>query len=292
MKSFFYKIIAIVLTLSCLSGCAFNDNSQSENSAAVSSTADEELVKVNFLNVGKADCIAIEIKDKLVMIDTGTAESYEIVEKYMTLKGYAKIDKMIITHFDKDHVGGASYLIDNYEIGEVMTTFYEAKESSEIDAYHESLDKKSIEPTLVSEETSFQIDDVSFTVYPPMETDYGNNTSNDSSLVTYMTYDETSFLFTGDAEKARIKEILEIPGIQADVIKIPHHGKIEKNTDSLLEYINPSYAVITSSDDEPEDEELMDLLEERNIITYLTREGMVSASSNGKELSFSQFVFM
>ena len=291
MKVFKYKTLTVITALLCLVGCNTND-ATTYDSALEASTEDSSEIKVDFLNVGKADCITIQFDDKLFMIDSGTTESFETIEKYMEVKGYDTIDTLFITHFDKDHVGGAADVINTYNVGSVMTTYYEAKTSDEIDNYHEALEDNGLTPTLIEEETTLTLGDVTFVIYPPEETDYGNNTSNDSSLVIHMTYEDTSFLFTGDAEKARIKELLKIPDLQADVIKMPHHGQLEKNTDDLLEYVNPSFAVITSSDDEPEDEEVLELLEAREIITYLTREGMVSITSDGKTISVSQFVFM
>ena len=292
MKYIIYKVLAIITMLACLTGCRTDNTISGSDASNTASTEENNEIRVNFLNVGKADCIAIEIEDKLIMIDTGTTESIEVVDEYLELKGYDTIDMLFITHFDKDHVGGAAHLIENYNVGKVITTFYEAKVSDEIDNYHAALEEKGITPDLVSSDETLNVGDVSFAIYPPQQTEYEKDTSNNSSLVIRMVYGNTSFLFAGDAQKERINELLEIPDLRSDVLKIPHHGNLKKNSEDLIDYIDPDYAVITCSDEEPEDEELVELLENREITTYLTRDGMVSITSDGETLSVSQFVFM
>ncbi len=237
----------------------------------------EGQLKITCLDVGKGDCFVIESADSVTMIDTGYEETANKVMYFLDSEGITTIDQMIISHFDKDHVGGANHIIDNYDVGKVYTTYYEAKDSDDIEEYHRSLEAKNMQPVLVSDEIRYSLDGIDFVIYPPMQDEYGeNNTSNNSSIVVLMSYNGNSMLFTGDAEKARIKELLEIDDLQADIIKMPHHGSYIKKLDNLLELVNPQYAIITSSFDKPEDEETMDILSEMNIEPYLTKYGDIT----------------
>lgn len=268
------KILTILLTLFLLSAC--------------SSAASDEGLKVTFLAVGAADCIVIETENSTVIVDTAEASSSEDVLSFLKSEGIETVDALFITHFDQDHVGGAAAVLKALNVEKVYTTYLsEEKDSDEIDAFYAALQELGKEAEVVSEQSSFTLDGVTYTVYPPENGPYKNDDSNNSSLVIYVQYEETSFLLAGDAEKDRIKEILNY-GLDCDVLKMPHHGRSEKNTEELLDSCTPEYAVITSSAEEPEDEEVLEYLQERNIAAYLTRKGKVTVLSDGKSLQVRQ----
>ena len=96
------------------------------------------------------------------------------------------------------------------------------------------------------------------------------------SLVSMLTFGTKKFLFTGDIEKDRIDQILEDDiNLNADYIKMPHHGGYEKNSEDLLNIVNPSIAVISTSDERPADEKLTWLLSDMGIETYDTTYGSI-----------------
>ena len=267
-------IIALLAIALILTGCTKKELNLSD-------------YNVIYINVGKADAILIKKEDTNILIDTGTKNTTALEE---ALKEYNvnKIDILFITHFDKDHVGGASFVIDNYEVDKVYTS-YIAKSSDEIDAFIASLKNKNLEMNIIEEDTTITLSNVTYYIYPPESTDYGNNTSNDSSLVIKSIYKMSSFLFAGDIEKDRIKELIKNNiDLSANVIKMPHHGKIEDNSDKLLDIVNPTYAIITSSNAELEDDEIIDLLNTNNIKTYLTRKGTIIVSSDGNSINITQ----
>ena len=107
---------------------------------------------------------------------------------------------------------------------------------------------------------------------------------NDYSIVAKVTYDKDTYLFTGDAEKARIKELLTYDGstFKADVLKIPHHGGYNKKVDDLVEMVAPKYAVSTSETEDTTEQELKDIMTENNITCYYTCNGTIVCESNGK----------
>ena len=95
-------------------------------------------------------------------------------------------------------------------------------------------------------------------------------------------------LFAGDAEGERIEELLEIEGLQSTILKVPHHGRYSYNTEDLVKYVKPEYAVITSSKSEPEEQEVMDILEENGVVTYLSRDGNITITMTAGEVTITQ----
>ena len=87
------------------------------------------------------------------------------------------------------------------------------------------------------------------------------------------------------AEKDRLNEWLSVDRGHFDLVKMPHHGSWHKPLKALLEMTQPAYAVITSSDAEPEDEETVDLLETQHVETFFTRRGAVRFTCDGHTLS-------
>ena len=95
-------------------------------------------------------------------------------------------------------------------------------------------------------------------------------------------------LFAGDAEYARISELLKTDNLQSTILKVPHHGRINANSLALIEYVKPKYAIITSSKSEPEDQEILDILASKGITTYLTREGNVTITMTAGDIQIVQ----
>ena len=106
--------------------------------------------KIYFFNAGKADAILLSKNDKYILIDTGEESLSDDILKYFQANNITRLEYLIITHFDKDHVGSASSIIDNIEIGEVLES-NSPKESEYYTNYLNSLSNKSLIPTTVSE---------------------------------------------------------------------------------------------------------------------------------------------
>lgn len=242
--------------------------------------------KIYFFNAGKADAIVLSKDDKYIMIDTGEEDLYDEINRYFKNNNITKLDYLIITHFDKDHVGSASKIIDNYEIGEILQSNVE-KDSVYYNNYINSLSNKNITPTVVSGNFSLEFSDLDIVVNGPLEV-YDSNESNNSSLIVSVKYQNNSFLFMGDAQNARIKDYLEGNNEKYDFLKVPYHGHFLKRVEEVLEKYDVKYAVITSSIKEMEDEETTELLNKYSIKYYLTRNGSIIVLSDGNEIVIKQ----
>lgn len=243
--------------------------------------------KVYFFNAGKADCMLISNNDKYIMIDTGESTLSNEILTYLKNNNIEKLDYLIITHFDKDHVGSASSIIDKIQVDNVLQSNY-PKESEYYTNYLNSLSSKNITPQTVTGNLNFTLGDMNIVVNGPDKV-YDNNESNNSSLIVSINYGETNYLFTGDSQNDRIKDYLSQNSNQKyDFIKIPYHGHYQKKLDNLLETVTPKYAVITSSLAEPEDSETIEILNSLNTKYYLTRSGSITLLSDGKTVNIIQ----
>lgn len=242
--------------------------------------------KVYFFNAGKADAILLSKNDKHILIDTVEESLSDEILEYFESNNITRLEYLIITHFDKDHVGSASTIIDNIEIGEVLQS-NSPKDSVYYTNYLNSLSNKSITPTIVSGDYELTFEDLKIVVNGPVTT-YENSESNNSSLIVKVTYDDTSFLFMGDAENARIKDYLSNSNESYDFIKIPYHGNYLKRLDNLLDVVKPTYGVMTCSSSGGCEEETLEVLNNYNIKYYMTKNGAISVLSNGKNIIIKQ----
>lgn len=247
---------------------------------AISSTACEKKVKysdftIEFLDVGKADCMVMYTENSTVIIDCGEKGDGKKILELLKEKGIESVDCLIITHYDKDHVGGAAKLINNIEVKKVLAPDYE-ESSEEMDKYIKALNSKKITPVRMTENISFTLDDVQYTVYAPKGT-YDND--NDFSLVTKAVYHDTTFLFTGDAMEQRLSEIMDIGN--CTLLKIPYHARKVENFEEFLNNVKPKYAVACTSEKEFSGY-TKNLLEKFNVKYYATCfNGTITAVSDG-----------
>lgn len=272
-----YGLFVCILFL--LSGCAKKDEDPGMENLGI---------RVTFFNVGKGDAILIETREHTMLIDTGYDDTYKVIKDYLTRQEIQKLDYLVLTHFDKDHVGGADGVIKNSEVGVVLQPDYKS-DAGQYQEYCDVIDRKGMQPVLVTETMEFVLDGAEFYVYPPQEESYKEE-DNDFSLVISMTYGERSFLFAGDSEKVRLNELLEQQefDLSHDVLKVPHHGKKESNSGEFFSAVAPSIAVITCSNEQPEIDKVCDLLEELGAEVYFTSDGTVTCLCDGETIISNQ----
>ncbi len=242
-------------------------------------------LSVYFFDAGKADAILLTTENGTVLIDSGEKGFGDEIVSYLASAGIDSLDYLIITHFDKDHVGGAAKVIGSVRVGKVLQSNH-VKDSTAYDKYVEALSGAAITPETVRTALDFELDGVRYSVDPPAEEEYANDPSNNSSLIVTVTYGKKILLFAGDAENDRMAEFID-KGLarDCDFMKIPHHGRWDKNLADLIGKTRPEYAVITSSDDEPEDEKTVELLKSSGVSTFYTRISPVKLVCDGKSLT-------
>lgn len=268
------RTAALLLTLLLLLGTA----------ACATKTAAGDKLTVYCFSAGKADAILLTTKETAVLIDTGEASFGGTIADYLKKSGITRLDALVITHFDKDHVGGAAKVLETVDVGATLVSNCE-KNSDEYAAFLRAAAETGVQPETLREPRELTLGALRLTVYPPEAETFEKDPSNNSSLITAAYYGGTSFLFTGDAQNDRIAEFLTQCNARFDYLKVPYHGHWQKNLTLLTAAVQPRWAVITCSDEEPEDEKTVALLESAGAEVFLTRTAPVIAVSDGSSVT-------
>ena len=249
--------------------------------------AQSQQLEVVFLDAGKADAIVILTDSSTVVIDAGKNSMGKEIVAFLKERQVKRIDIMIITHFDKDHVGGADKVLESLPVDLIIEPVYQ-KESKQRSDYMQAMGQARAKTESLRENASFELDGVSYTIDVANASDYGPDEENDFSLVTSLSYGQVRFLFAGDAENARLGELLSEGSLSHHVLKVPHHGKGETLSAAFFQAVGPSYAVITSDEKNPEDEVVPALLRQLGAEVFLTREGTVTVLTDGESIRVTQ----
>lgn len=270
-------MLSTVLAVTALFSCDEKKNAD---------LADAKPLKVTFFDVGKADAIVLQSETSTVVIDCGEKGDGKKIANLLKESDTTVVDYLIITHFDKDHVGGALKVLNNFDVTNVITPDYVGN-TEEYEKFAATLDDKGIAPIKLTENMSFTADDVDYTVYAPKKTSYGEGDSdeNNFSLVTKAVHHNNTLLFTGDAMEERLNEIMDIG--KCTLLKVPYHGRKLKNLDDFLKVTQPKYAVVCTSSDEFSGK-TQELLKKTVANTYATcNNGNITAESDGGQIKIS-----
>ena len=227
-----------------------------------------------FMNVGKADAILLYTADTTVLIDTGYADSFSTVERVLKREGRRRIDYLILTHYDKDHIGGAPAVLDRFEVGEVLLPDF----TTDSDAYitlTDALTRTSATVTRLRDPRTLPLaDGCTARVLPTQRT--GVTDENNTSLITEVTYDGFGLLLLGDALKDRVEEYAAGMKGTYQVVKTPHHGDYFKALRSLLVKAGAKHAVACADGSEREvEEKYEDMCRELGITSFRTDAGEI-----------------
>lgn len=206
-----------------------------------------------FMNVGKADAILLYTADTTVLIDTGYADSFSTVEKVLKREGKRRIDYLILTHYDKDHIGGAPAVLDRFEVGEVLLPDFTADSDAYL-ALTDALAHTSATVTRLRDARTLPLaDGCSARVLPTRRTEVTDE--NNTSLITEVTYDGFGLLLLGDALKDRVEEYAAAMRGTYQVVKTPHHGDYFKALKNLLGKAGAKHAIACADGETREVEE-------------------------------------
>lgn len=269
-----------LLTVFLFSGCQ-NKNDMTIEVPAVTGSFDFTILKA-----GQADAIFMQTQNHNIILDFGEKDDGDELVELLQEKDISNVDYIFITHFDKDHVGGFPEVMDNVTASNIIVPNYEGN-NDEYEEYLKTVSNKGLQITPLTKDTNFILDDVLFEVSVPKKQSYAEG-DNDFSLVISVTHGENAFLFTGDAEADRLTEVLSEFGRQYDFLKVPHHGKANKNTKRFITTVKPTYSVICDSDKNPTEDETISILEFVESEIYSTRNGNISVLSDGKEIKIVQ----
>lgn len=275
----FNKPIVYALLLFLLCGCQNKD-------ASISAPDVTGQFDFTVLKAGQADAIIMKTQNYSIMIDVGEEDDGDEILDLLQENAITDIDYIFITHYDKDHIGGFPEVMESVTAKNILVPDYDGT-NSEYSDFLNTVGKKNLQVTRLTEDTSFVMDDVLFEVSVPKKQFYKEG-DNDYSLVISVTHGENTFLFSGDAEKERLSEVLSEFGRQYDFLKVPHHGKHNKNTKRFINTVKPKYAVITDSEKNPASNKTVSYLKTQGAEIYSTKDGNVQVVSDGKKILINQ----
>lgn len=249
----------------------------------------EGTLEVHFLDVGHGDSTLIICGEHAMMIDCGDDTQGMMLQKYLTDHDVSKLDYLILTHPDKDHIGGAPAVLTEFSAEQVFqSAFRKGSETEEM--LQQTLKQHGINVVTPIVGAEYQLGEAWFTILAPNGI---YEESNDSSIALLLHFGENTFLFTGDAEKEAEEDMVENsekPGLslRADVYQAGHHGDKSSSKRKFLRAVSPEYAVI-SCDYQGEkghpDAEVLERMREADIKVFRTDEqGTVVAVSDGRDI--------
>ena len=242
------------------------------------------LMRVHFIDVGQADSTFIELGNgQTMLIDAGLGG--DDVVKYIKDLQYSDIDFVVATHPHDDHIGGMATVLDSFDIGKM----YMPRQEHTISAFTNMLDvieNKNIELHEAKAGVNITTSGIiKIDILAPFAESYSN--LNNCSAVVKLTYGETVMLFTGDAEQVIETQLLN-SDIDADVLKVGHHGAGSSSAPSFIRAVSPEIAVISCGKDNSyghPDYETLAILNEVGADIYRTDEQgtiQVTADQNKK----------
>jgi competence protein ComEC len=197
----------------------------------------------HFIDVGQGDSILIITPNKkTILIDGGKNAAGEKVVAYLRKVGVSTVDLLVATHPDADHIGGLEDVIRNFSIGKVLDSGRVHTSQTYID-YLALIDAKNIPFEIVHEGRVIPLDeDIQILT---LNSSTGNEDNNESSIVLKINYGQIDFLLTGDAEVEQEREMVETYNVEAEILKVGHHGSNTSSSQLFLDEVKPKVSILS-----------------------------------------------
>lgn len=201
-------------------------------------------LRVEILDVGQGDCVLIRQGKWAMMIDTSTAMEREHVRAALHDRAIEHLDYLVLTHPHEDHIGNARMIVESYTVSAVLLSNADGEGTDQY-LIEEAAARRGTPVRRLATGEMFALGEAEVEVlYAPT----GAKDVNDDSLVLRVTYGETAFLFTGDAEKkgeAALLAAVPAEKLKCDLLKAGHHGSENSMGEGLLSAASPRYAPIS-----------------------------------------------
>lgn len=298
-------IIASVLGIdvsNILETDSYNNQNQTETTVSEQETTNVEgSLVVTMIDVEQADCFLYEQNGKYALIDCGEASTADEVIDFLKKKGITKLDYLFGTHPHSDHMGGMYKIVTNIEIGTIIIP--EVDESKVTSTWYEILDEE-LETVYVKgqketpkynveyskEGATYKLGDATISILEQF-TEYKSDLNNYSAIMK-ISFGDIDIITTGDAETVVEKELLNSgKDIDAEILKVGHHGSDTSTSDEFLKAISPDIALISAGvgnkHDHPK-KSTMDKFKTSDIEVYRTDEsGTVVITVTANDITFN-----
>ena len=289
-KQWLLTLLTFVCVLAAL--CIFNGiGGQQETSTVDDGVASDSTsvgMEVHFIDVGQGDATLIKADGHAMLIDAGENDKGTAVQLYLQKQGVERLDYLVLTHTDSDHIGGADVIISKFDIGQIFLSDFKKDNKT----YRELMDSmKSRNMTFSTPEVGaeYELGDAVFTIIAPND---NYEDPNNSSIALILDHGENSFLFSGDCEEEAEQDILENGmNLDVDVYQAGHHGSRSSSTEEFLDAMSPEYAVISCAEGNsyghPHAQTLNNLRGRRIKVFRTDEQGSIVAYSDGTDLTWN-----
>lgn len=268
----------------------FPPKSKSVVTTAVTSESGKSgQLKVIFLDVGQGNAQLIQYNGKNLLIDGGNNNKEKVIFNYLKHYKVKKIDVLVGSHPDADHIGTLSEIVDAYDIGEV----YLPKATNNTRTYEElltSIKKKGLKIKTAKSGVTIDIDEkLKVEMMAPIGT---YEDTNDMSAVVKITYGKEAFLFPGDAEYDSEKDMIKSGAdLASTVLAVGHHGSNSSTNLNYLKKVHPDYAVIQVGADNkyghPTEKTLKKLEDQKIKVLRTDKNGTITFTTDGHTINVS-----
>lgn len=251
-------------------------------------TSQAGALTVTWLDVGQGDAAVIQCGGQTMLIDGGKPEKSSYIYAWLQQHGLSYLDVIVATHVDADHIGGLSGALNYASVGTAYCPVTTGTTET-FQSFVKYLAQQGKQITVPTAGETFELGGAQVQILGPL---HSAEDSNDNSIVLKVSFGATSFLFTGDAERAEEQDLLNAGvNLQSTVLKVGHHGSDTSTSYPFLRAVAPQYAVISvgagNSYGHPT-EAVLSRLRDAGVTTFRTdMQGEITAVSDGQTVNFS-----
>ena len=285
LEDYFFTPLGLSSPWNSDSGSGSSGDGSKLAADAVKGSTDFE---VHYLDVGQGLSVLVRSGDHALLYDGGDRNHSSFVVAYLKRQGITKLDYLIASHYDADHLSGLIGVLHTTEVDTVLGPDYEhtSKTYTSFQSAVTDAGKTVYHPTAGSD---YQLGDAYFTVVGPIKS---YTDSNNNSIAIRIVNGDNSFLLTGDAETQSEEDMCRSGlNLYSDVICPGHHGSSNATTSLLLAYPQPTWAVISvgAGNDygHPHQATLQRLADAGVTVLRTDEHGTIVARSDGKDISWS-----
>ncbi|MEZ3163070.1 lamin tail domain-containing protein [Halorubrum sp. RMP-47] len=291
-------VVGIVFLVGC-AGAVPGEQAPTGPDAGDDATVEaaNDTVEIHYINVGQSvSTLVLGPDGETMLVDTGHYnDDGEYVLAYLRRHGIDRIDHLVVSHNDADHIGGNAAIIEHYQTeAEGVGAVYDPGIAASTQTYAEYLDAvEEHDVTLYEtrEGDAIQFGAVDVDVLGPPDPYLEGEARNENSIVLKLTYGETSFLLSGDAEDDQEAYLVDAYGseLRSTVLKAGHHGSSSSSSGSFIDAVAPEAIVVSSAYDSRyghPTEEVLQRFADRSLPTYWTAtHGSIVLVSDGNGVS-------